>query len=73
VWPLAVRAQRPHQMRRISVLLRDFDESDREAQSWVAAFREELRKLGWTEGRNVEIDARWTKADVELMGEQRKK
>jgi len=54
-------------MRRISVLLGGFDESDREAQSWVAAFREELRKLGWTEGRNVEIDARWTKADVELM------
>jgi putative ABC transport system substrate-binding protein len=49
------------------VLLGGSDKSDREAQSWVAAFREELRKLGWTEGRNVEIDARWTKADVELM------
>ena len=49
------------------MLLGGFDESDREAQSWGAAFREELRKLGWTEGRNVEIDARWTKADVELM------
>ena len=34
---------------------------------WVAAFREELRKLGWTEGRNIEIDTRWAKADVELM------
>jgi hypothetical protein len=33
-----------------------FAESDHEAQSWVAAFREELQKLGWTEGRNIEID-----------------
>ena len=66
VWPLAARAQQPRQMRRIGVLMGS-DESDHEAQSWVAAFREELRKLGWVEGRNVEIDMRWTKADVELM------
>ena len=66
VRPLAARAQQPHPMRRIGILTSS-DESDREAQSWVAAFREELRKLGWTEGRNIEIDIRWTKADVELM------
>jgi len=66
VWPLAARAQQPNRMRRIGVLL-GFDESDHEAQSWVAAFREELRKLGWTEGRNIEINTRWAKADVELM------
>jgi hypothetical protein len=42
-------------MRRIGVLM-GFAESDHEAQSWVAAFREELQKLGWTEGRNIEID-----------------
>ena len=66
VWPLAARAQQPHQMRRIAVLM-GADESDHEAQSFVAAFREELRKLGWTQGRNIEIDTRWAKADVELM------
>ena len=66
VRPLAARAQQPHPMRRIGILTSS-DESDREAQSWVAAFREELGKLGWTEGRNIEIDIRWTKADVELM------
>jgi putative ABC transport system substrate-binding protein len=71
VWPPAARAQQPHQMRRIGVLM-GFDESDQEAQSWVAAFREELRKLGWTEGRNVEIDTRWAKADVELMKQSAK-
>ena len=66
VWPLSSRAQQPHQMRRIGVLMGS-DESDHEAQSFLAAFREELRKLGWIEGRNIEIDTRWAKADVELM------
>jgi putative tryptophan/tyrosine transport system substrate-binding protein len=31
------------------------------------AFRKELRKLGWIEGRNIEIDIRWAAGDVELM------
>ena len=34
-----------------------FAESHLEAQAWVAAFREELQKLGWTEGRNIRIDS----------------
>jgi putative ABC transport system substrate-binding protein len=53
-------------MRRIGVLM-GWPESDYKAQSWVAALREELRKLGWTEGRNIEIDTRWAAADVEPM------
>jgi ABC-type uncharacterized transport system substrate-binding protein len=65
-WPLAVLAQQDERIRRIGVLMA-FAESDHEAQSWVAAFREELRKLGWTEGRNIEIDTRWATADVESM------
>ena len=54
-WPLAARAQQPDRVRRIGVLM-GFAESDQFAQSCVAAFWEELRKLGWTEGRNIEID-----------------
>jgi putative tryptophan/tyrosine transport system substrate-binding protein len=65
-WPLAARAQQPYRMRRLGVLL-GFAESNREAQSWVAALREGLAKLGWTEGRNIEIDTRWAGADVESM------
>jgi putative ABC transport system substrate-binding protein len=64
--PLGARAQQPRQMRRIGVLTSS-DEADPEAQSLVTAFREELGNLGWTEGRNIEIDIRWSKADVELM------
>ncbi len=65
-WPLAARAQQADRMRRIGILTA-LAESDREAQSWVAAFGDELRKLGWTEGRNIQIDTRWATADVESM------
>jgi len=52
-------------MRRIGVLM-GYAESDREAQAWVAAFREGLQKLGWAEGRNIRIDTRWaTPSDAE--------
>jgi ABC-type uncharacterized transport system substrate-binding protein len=51
-WPLAARAQQPERMRRIGVLM-GFADTDNEAQSWIAGFREELRKLGWTEDRNM--------------------
>ena len=61
-WPLGVRAQQPEQMRRIGVLM-GFAESDHGAQSGVAGFREELRKLGWMEGRNINIDTRWATAE----------
>ena len=66
VWPFAALAQQARQARRIGILM-GFDEGDPEAQSWVAAFREELKKLGWTEGRNIEIATRWAKSDIELM------
>jgi len=65
-WPFGADAQQSDRIRLIGVLM-GFPESDHEAQSWVAAFREELRKLGWAEGRNIEIDTRWATADVESM------
>ncbi len=66
-WPLDARAQQPDRMRRIGVLI-GYPESDPEARTFVAAFRDGLRKLGWTEGRNVRIDTRWaTPADADSM------
>ena len=64
-WPLAARAQQGERMRRVGVLVAHA-ESDPEGQAFVAAFREGLQKLGWTEGRNIQIDTRWA-AEVELM------
>src|SRR5215510_988654 len=65
-WPLAARAQQPERMRRIGVLM-SLAANDREGQAWLAAFREEIGKLGWAEGRNVRIEYRWATPDVELM------
>ena len=48
-------------------MLMGWPESYHQAQSWVAALRDELQKLGWTEGRNIAIDTRWAAADVESM------
>ena len=61
-WPLLARAQQPDRMRRIAVLMA-FADGDQEAQAWVVAFREELQKLGWAEGRNIRIDTRWGAID----------
>jgi hypothetical protein len=54
-------------MRRIGVLM-GWPESDAEARSERAAFIQELRKLGWTDGRNLRTDTRWANpADPESM------
>jgi putative tryptophan/tyrosine transport system substrate-binding protein len=57
-WPLAARAQQPGRMRRIGVLM-GYAESGSSGQALIAAFRDGLQKLGWTEGRNTRIDIRW--------------
>jgi ABC-type uncharacterized transport system substrate-binding protein len=63
--PLAAEAQQPDRVRLIGVLM-GFAENDSQAQAMIAAFREGLQKLGWTEGRNTRIDTRWTApADAE--------
>ena len=65
-WPLSGSTQQLDRVRRIGVLM-GFLESDPEAQARVAAFREGLQKLGWTEGRNVQIDTRWAALDAQAM------
>jgi len=66
-WPLTARAQQDHRVRRIGVLMGDFPEDAPEGRAVAAAFREELQKLGWTEGRNIRIDIRWASFDAALM------
>jgi putative tryptophan/tyrosine transport system substrate-binding protein len=60
-WPLAARTQQPAGMRRIGMLMA-YAERDREGQAFVATFREALAKLGWVDGRSVQIDVRWAPA-----------
>jgi putative tryptophan/tyrosine transport system substrate-binding protein len=56
--PLVARAQQSESMRRIGMLIAG-GESDPEGQRRLAAFREELQKLGWSEPRNIQFEIRW--------------
>ena len=62
-WPLTARAQQGERMQRIGVLMA-FAEDDPEGQARVAVFVQTLQSLGWTTGRNVQIDIRWGVADA---------
>jgi putative tryptophan/tyrosine transport system substrate-binding protein len=65
-WPLAARAQQSERMRRIGVLM-PFAADDPEGQARIAALLQELQPLGWTVGRNVRIDYRWSAGDAVNM------
>jgi putative ABC transport system substrate-binding protein len=62
-WPLAARAQQGERVRRIGVLYTQA-EGDPQGQIRLTAFRDELQKMGWIEGRNVRFDTRWGAADT---------
>jgi putative tryptophan/tyrosine transport system substrate-binding protein len=66
-WPLVARAQQREQARRIGVLM-GLAESDPEGQARIVAFRRALQALGWTEGRNIQVDYRWAGGDIERTG-----
>ena len=54
-WPVVARAQ-SERMRRIGVLM---NVEDADSRASYAAFVEALLRLGWTDGRNVQIETRW--------------
>ena len=60
-WPLAARAQPAGRVRRIGVLT-GFPQNNPVGQSLLAAFREQLKSLGWIEGGNIHIEIRWGNA-----------
>jgi putative ABC transport system substrate-binding protein len=65
-WQLAARAQQPQRMRRIGVLM-NLTADDPESVDRVATFAQGLAELGWTIGRNVQVDIRWAVGDPELF------
>src|SRR5262245_11655296 len=65
-WPLAARAQQPRQPRRIGILM-PYPKSDAEYQSYVRAFRQDLVRLGWSEGGNVQFDERWSTSNMDSV------
>jgi putative ABC transport system substrate-binding protein len=65
-WPLAARAQQPERMRRIA-LLTGITSEDLQTKARIAAFMQELQRLGWTEGRNLRVDSRAGAGNLVIM------
>jgi putative tryptophan/tyrosine transport system substrate-binding protein len=65
-WPPAAWAQQGGGMRRIGILM-PYPPSDTVNQSRVGALRQELQRLGWTRGANIEFDERWTTDNMDLV------
>src|SRR5215472_13925453 len=66
-WPLgATRAQQREKPRRIGVLMA-LAADDPESSRRLTAFVQGLQELGWSEGRNVRIDVRWSAGDAARM------
>ena len=60
-WPLAASAQ--VHTRRVAALVGIGD--DALGQSWITAFRQKLRDLGWSDGRDIQIEVIWGGGDIE--------
>jgi putative tryptophan/tyrosine transport system substrate-binding protein len=65
-WPLAARAQQPERMRRVGILMSTAETDPLEVAS-VEAFIAEFAKLGWVQGRNLDLSVRWGAADSQRM------
>src|SRR5215471_20968101 len=65
-WPVGALAQQPDEVRRIGVLVNTAAD-DPEAQTNVAAFKQVLKQLGWSEDRNLRIDYRGAGNNAEQM------
>ncbi len=62
-WPLAARAQ-PDRVRRLGLLT---NLADAEVKGRIGPFFEELQRLGWTDGRNIQIDKRVGSGNVDAL------
>ena len=58
-WPLVARAQQAERLQHIGVLTASAPD-DSDAKARLAAFLQALHQLGWTEGQNLRVDARWS-------------
>jgi putative tryptophan/tyrosine transport system substrate-binding protein len=65
-WPRATRAQQANGMRRVGVIM-GFAEDDEVWQAYLATFRQRLQDFGWSDGRNVRFDYRFTGESTERM------
>jgi putative ABC transport system substrate-binding protein len=66
VWPLTSRAAQTDQMRRVGVIM-GFAADDEVWQTYLATFRQRLQDFGWSEGRNIRFDYRFTGESTDRM------
>jgi putative ABC transport system substrate-binding protein len=64
VWPLMARGQQRDRVRQIG-LLSPFSENDPETKARLAALKEGLERLGWTDGRNIRIEYKFSEGNIE--------
>jgi len=57
-WPLTAHGQQSDRVRRVGVLMA-LAADDPDAPERIGAFMQGLQQLGWTVGRNVQVDTRW--------------
>jgi putative tryptophan/tyrosine transport system substrate-binding protein len=65
-WPLAAKAQQAGRVRRVGILM-PYPKGDSEHEARVRAFKQELAKLGWTDGANVRFDEHWTTDNMDMV------
>src|SRR4029453_1210264 len=64
--PIAARAQQRERLGRIGVLMNPAAD-DSVGQTRIAAFLQGLQQLGWSVGRNLQIDTRWAAGDADRI------
>jgi putative ABC transport system substrate-binding protein len=62
----SAQAQQPGRTRLVAILM-PYPESDAPSQARIRDVRQELTKLGWTEGSGVQFDVRWTTDNMDLV------
>jgi putative ABC transport system substrate-binding protein len=65
-WPMVARGQQTDGMRRIGVLS-SLSAHDRTAQLRLGALEQGLQHAGWIEGRNIQIERRWSAGNVDNL------
>jgi putative tryptophan/tyrosine transport system substrate-binding protein len=63
--PVVAQGQQNGQVRRVGLLL-SAAANEVEYQGYLAAFVQEMRRLGWNESQNLRIDVRWNAGDAVL-------
>ena len=63
-WPLAARAQQPERMKRLGVLT-GLTVDDVQQHAELEALMQELQKLGWSDGRNIQVYYRGGASDAD--------